>query len=107
MLLISSADGTLFVQAEDEHHACMHVCVARIGVLQQLLAKELNVLAVDVDILWLRDPFETLEPDQSDFLMSVDSAPDASDGSQKPCAGVIFARATDASRCHAIAHTYT
>lgn len=71
--------------------------VSRIGVLQQLLARELNVLAVDVDMVWLRDPFEVLEPNQSDLLMSVDSNAD-SEAPRSPCAGVIFARATDSSR---------
>ena len=71
----------------------------RIGALQQLLAKDLNVLAVDVDMVWLKDPFAALEPNLSDFLMTVDSASSADDSpAQKPCAGLIFARATEPTR---------
>ena len=75
------------------------VCLTRIIALQQLLAKDLNVLAADVDMVWLKDPFAALEPNPSDLLMTVDSASSADDSAgQKPCAGLIFARATEPAR---------
>lgn len=67
--------------------------------LQQLLASKLNVLAADVDMVWLKDPFAVLEPNLSDFLMTVDSSNESDESPvQKPCAGLIFARATEATR---------
>ncbi len=57
------------------------------------------MLAADVDMVWLKDPFVALEPNPSDLLMTVDSASNADDSpGQKPCAGLIFARATEPAR---------
>ena len=70
--------------------------------LQQLLGKGYSVLAVDVDLVWLREPFAVLEGTTSNFLVSTDSTDDAS-SVEKPCGGVIYARATESTRCGSIA----
>ncbi len=50
-------------------------------------------------MVWLKDPFAALEPNLSDFLMTVDSTNSTDDSpAQKPCAGLIFARATEPTR---------
>jgi hypothetical protein len=68
-----------------------------VAVLQQLLGKGYSVLAVDVDLVWLREPFAVLEDTASNFLVSTDSDDDAS-SVERPCAGVIYARATESTR---------
>ena len=67
--------------------------------LQQLLGKGYNVLAVDADLVWLREPFAVLEALGGNFLVSADSSDDREQAAERPCAGVIFARATESTRC--------
>lgn len=73
--------------------------LCRVAVLQQLLGKGYNVLAVDVDLIWLREPFGVLEAAGGNFLVSADSSDDKEQFAERPCAGVIFARATESTRC--------
>lgn len=71
--------------------------MCRIAVLQQLLGKGYSVLAVDVDLVWLKEPFAILEGSESNFLVSADSSDDGS-AAEMPCAGVMYARATESTR---------
>ncbi|EIE25413.1 hypothetical protein COCSUDRAFT_61632 [Coccomyxa subellipsoidea C-169] len=100
LVLASDAQGLQICRTKHAH--CLpwfQRLSAAIGALQQLLAKNFNVLAADVDMVWLKDPFAALEPNLSDFLMTVDSTNSTDDSpAQKPCAGLIFARATEPTR---------
>ena len=76
---------------------CARPC--RVAVLQQLLGKGYNVLAVDADLVWLREPFAVLEAASGNFLVSADSSDAPEQAAERPCAGVIFARAAESTRC--------